>query len=260
MSGELVFRRGKMLITSGVLAVVVGGVGVVLSLPAAATKGDGNSVAQVLASVSAADLAAPLASAVPSFTGSLEGSGLIDRRTWGDVDGDNVPDMVEQGLCGSATCASPWDDTDADGVTDAVEFLACGSATCADPAVDGDLDAIPDYVSTLLCGPAGCSREVLHGDIDGDGIENWIEAVIAGDAYSATGTEDFNGNGASDANELAQCAIDAARLAALASTGVSPWMWVFAAIALIGAGAAGRGIVDERRVVVASAAVKGNAR
>lgn len=129
---------------------------------------------------------------------------LVDRRSWLDVDGDWVPDVVEEGLCGSATCARPDVDVDGDGIPDWVEWVACGSASCAS-AVDSDRDCVPDYVNLVLCGLGKCSVGVLHGDGDGDGVENWVEVVVAGDFWHASPMIDRDGNGVPDVVEVAGC-------------------------------------------------------
>ncbi|MDR1428397.1 MAG: hypothetical protein LBJ08_11690 [Bifidobacteriaceae bacterium] len=133
----------------------------------------------------------------------LVSNGIVDRGDWGDIDGDAVPDRVEEALCGLGTCASPSDDADGDGIADWVEYLACGGATCADPFLDTAGDAgVPDYVELVLCGRVDCGAGVLGGDVDADGIANWVEVVVGGDAYTATGAEDLNHNQVSDAVEL----------------------------------------------------------
>ena len=178
------------------------------------------------------------------------GTGLVDRRGWGDVDGDGVADVVEDAICGSVSCAQPWDDVDGDGIADWVEVLACGDASCARGGLDSDRDGIPDFVGWVLCGEAGCSAQTLLGDVDGDGVANWIEAVILGDAVAATGKEDFNSNGVPDAVELARCLEKPQVLAdtgrSLAATGASVGLWLFAAVALVGLGVTTQGAVRIR--------------
>ena len=229
----------------GLAIALAGVIGLLWSLSAqAAPPGAEPSVPSVVASLDRSSSPTPAAAATAA-SASFEGTGLIDRRAWADVDGDGVPDIVEDALCGLATCANPWDDVDEDGIADWVEFLACGDATCADSRVDSDNDKIPDFVGWLLCGEQGCSRATLLGDVDGDGVANWIEAVIAGDAVRVVGDEDFNSNGVPDAVELAKCLEK--RPGNLASTGVSIWSWLFGAVVLVGlgtgiAGVARRGV------------------
>ena len=174
------------------------------------------------------------------------GTGLLDRRGWGDADGDGVADVVEDATCGSVSCAQPWDDIDGDGIADWVEVLACGDTTCARGDLDSDRDGIPDFVGWVLCGEAGCSAQTLLGDVDGDGVANWIEAVILGDVVAATGDEDFNSNGVSDAVELARCLEKPVRDQRLAATGVSVGLWLSAAVALVGLGVTTQGAVRIR--------------
>ncbi|MFB9955788.1 hypothetical protein [Cellulomonas denverensis] len=169
----------------------------------------------------------------PQAVVSLVGTGLVDRTGWADVDADGVADRVEEALCGSAACAVPWADIDGDGVADAVDVLVCGAAGCADPSVDADADRIPDFVGVLLCGQAGCPAGTLRGDVDGDGVENWVEALIAGNATGATGREDLDGDGIADAAALMECLKVAGRLA---TTGAEVWWLLAAACAAGGAG------------------------
>jgi hypothetical protein len=131
-------------------------------------------------------------------------AGVVDRRGWLDVDGDGLADVVEEGLCGSASCARAGVDSDGDGVGDGVEFLACGSAGCVTP-VDVDGDCMPDYVPLVLCDGGECSQAALYRDVDRDGVQNWVEVVVAGSAWLADGVEDFNGDGLSDVGELLAC-------------------------------------------------------
>ena len=234
---------GRSRILVGLLLVLVGLVGVVLALPAAAAPA--LTVAEVagpMARDAAATATSPTAGADTAIAVSFEGTGLVDRRWWADVDGDGVPDVVEDALCGLGTCANPWDDVDGDGIADWVEFLACGDATCADARVDSDGDKIPDFFGLVLCGGRGWCGGALRGEIDGDGVANWFEVVILGDATSAVGDEDFNGNGVPDAVELAKCLEVKPGPDGLASTGVSVWLWLAAGVALIGAGVAATGV------------------
>lgn len=217
----------------GLVLLLVGLVGVVWSLPAAAVSRPETSPGSVAELTGGMDRAAVTLQASAPAMLPFGSTGLIDRRAWGDVDGDRVPDVVEDALCGTSTCATSWDDVDADGIPDWSELLACGDATCADARLDTDDDGIPDYVGQLLCGEQGCPRSTLLGDLDGDGVATWIEAVIAGDAFSATGAEDLNGDGVSDAAQLAECLVVRG---GLASTGAGPWLWVFVALACLGAG------------------------
>ena len=177
---------------------------------------------------------------------------LIERQSWADVDGDGIPDVVEEGLCGSATCARPDADVDGDGIPDWVEFEACGSATCATPR-DSDKDCVPDYVNLVLCGDGKCSAGVLHGDADGDGIQNWVEVVVAGNYWSATGADDRNGNGIPDVTEVTACVAAAGMGGVPAPAGsggpVLGWLGVSAGL-LLGGGLLVRG----RRGMVAGGA------
>lgn len=231
----------------GLAVLVFGLVGLVWSLSAQASPASSDvSVPSVVGGIDRSTI--PVAPVAAVSQVSFAGTGLVDRRSWADVDADGVPDVVEDALCGLATCANPWDDVDSDGIADWVEFLACGDATCADSRVDSDKDKIPDFVGWQLCGDQGCSRATLLADVDGDGVANWIEAVIAGDATSAVGDEDYNNNGVPDALELAKCLEK--RPDNLASTGVSLWSWVFGAIALVGLGTGISGVA--RRTVEVS--------
>lgn len=174
---------------------------------------------------------------------SLAGTGLVDRTAWADTDGDGVADRVEEALCGASTCAVPWADVDGDGVADAVDVLVCGTAGCVDPRVDADGDRIPDFVGVLLCGDGGCPPGTLRGDVDGDGVENWVEALIAGNATGATGFEDLDGDGIADAAALMECLKVDGRLA---TTGAEAWWLLAAACAAGGTGLVLRGWRDLR--------------
>jgi hypothetical protein len=164
---------------------------------------------------------------------SLAGTGLVDRSRWADADGDGIADRVEEALCGAATCAVPWADVDGDGVPDATDVLVCGQAGCVDARRDADADRIPDFVGVLLCGDGGCPRGTLRADVDGDGVENWVEALIAGNALDATGREDLDGDGIADAAALMECLRFAGRLA---TTGAEVRWLLVAACAVGGAG------------------------
>lgn len=177
--GSRTISRARVMVAVGVLLVLGGGLAAVAAV---ADTGAGREVAATLPGFAGAPRPAVVEAEV-----SFAGTGLVDRRGWADVDGDGIADRVEEALCGSATCAVPWADVDGDGVPDVVDVLVCGTAGCVDPRVDSDGDRIPDFVGVLLCGPGGCPAGVLRGDVDGDGVENWVEALIAGDAVSATG-------------------------------------------------------------------------
>jgi hypothetical protein len=201
-------------------------------------RSGGRSAGQVLAGWERTGAVEAQAGVVP-----LAGTGLVDRSSWADADGDGVPDRVEEALCGSATCAVPWADVDGDGVPDAVDVLVCGTAGCVDARVDADADRIPDFAGALLCGVGGCPTGALRGDVDGDGVENWVEALIAGDATGATGREDLDGDGVADSAALMECLRLAGRLAA---TGAEAWWLLAAACAAGGTGLVLRGWRDLR--------------
>lgn len=222
-------------------------VGVVACWPAQASGRTGPA-AEVASLTASMDVGARVPTAVPADPDvPFDGTGLIDRRSWADVGGDGVADVVEDAVCGGATCAQPWDDADGDGIADWVEQLACGGSTCAESALDSDGDGIPDFVGQVLCGATGCSTETLRGDVDGDGIESWVEAVIVGDAVTATGTEDFNANGVSDAAELARCLENQPTGGSgLAATGAAVGLWSSAALGLLGLGLAAQGASGTR--------------
>jgi hypothetical protein len=122
-----------------------------------------------------------------------------------DADTDRIVDVVEQQVCGTATCATGREDRDRDGIPDWSELVACGTARCADPGKDGDLDGIPDFAELYVCGTSSCSggRE----DIDGDRIGDWVEFVICGDSTCANGGEDYDNDGISDAKQLTACIV-----------------------------------------------------
>lgn len=221
------------MVAVGVVLLVAG-----VALAVAAWTGPGERVVAVLPGLSRVGLPSAADPSVVSFVGT----GLVDRRGWADVDGDGVADRVEEALCGSATCAVPWADVDGDGVSDAVDVLVCGAAGCVDATVDADRDTIPDFVEVLLCGSGGCPAGTLRGDVDGDGVENWVEALIVGDATGATGREDLDRDGIADAAALMACL----RVDPLATTGVEVWWLLAAACVAGGAGLVLRGSRDLR--------------
>lgn len=232
---------------------VVGAVGVALMIVGGTAALGSDGVPQTPSAVIQVGLSAGL----PGQSGSpatspvdLEGAGLVDRSDWPDVDADGISDDAEELLCGSATCAMPWQDRDGDGVADWVEVDACGSAECTAPTDDVDGDVIPDFVGLVLCGSEGCSADQLMGDVDEDGVESWIEVVICGTATCATGDEDYDSNGVSDAAELAACITDPEAVgggAGLAQTGADGAWWAVFGAGLVCVGIAVRLFVRESR-------------
>ncbi|RFA13703.1 hypothetical protein B7R21_07670 [Subtercola boreus] len=145
-----------------------------------------------------------------------------------DADADRIADQLERQLCGTATCATSSEDTDGDGIPDWVEYTACRTTTCADPGLDTDGNGIPDYISEIICGTATCTDGLET--LNPHGVQQWISVLICGDITCATGTEDLNGDGVPDAAQLlkryldlkaAREAAEAARLRALAHTGLT---------------------------------------
>lgn len=213
----------------GVVLMVVGG--------SAAMGGDGmpSTPTAVIPVGLTAGPAGPDASVAPT----LDGTNLVDRSQWADIDADGIADDVEEVLCGSATCAKPWDDRDEDGIADWVEVHACGSAICANPATDTSKDGIPDFAAQVLCGEQGCARDDLLGDADTDVVANWIEVVICGTLTCATGNEDYDGDGIADAIQLAACIKDPSTVGGnLAKTGSNVLWWLVFGAGLVCVGAA----------------------
>lgn len=122
-----------------------------------------------------------------------------------DVDGDRIPDDVEEVVCGSVTCATGAEDVDLDGLGDWVEFQASRSVVGVDPGADKDVDGIPDFAERVVCGSGSCVRG--REDVDRDGVADWVEVVICGDVTCADGTEDLDGDGVADAARLASCVV-----------------------------------------------------
>lgn len=226
------------MVAAGLALVVVGVVVAVGAL--AGGPGSASGAAAVLPGLSRGSLVSAGGAGMASFVGT----GLVDRRGWADVDGDGLADRVEEALCGSAGCAVPWADVDDDGVPDGVDALVCGSVGCVDARADVDGDRIPDFVGVLLCGAGGCPAETLRGDVDRDGVENWVEALIVGDATGATDLEDLDGDGIADAAALMACLT---LRPGLATTGAEVWWALAAACGLGGAGLVLRGGRDLRR-------------
>lgn len=159
----------------------------------------------VLLAVSALTGTAPAhGSSLPVAAGAATCSELTDPALC-DSDGDGITDVVEQIVCGSATCATGREDTDRDGIPDWSEVIVCGSPTCADPRIDTDGDGIPDFAEVYVCGSEVCSTG--REDADADGIADWVEFVICGNRTCANGREDYDGDGVSDAQQLAACVI-----------------------------------------------------
>ena len=127
------------------------------------------------------------------------------QSTLCDVDQDRISDVIEEQVCGTATCATGREDRDRDGIPDWSEISACGTTRCAEPGRDTDLDGIPDFAEQFVCGSVLCSggRE----DADGDGIPDWVEFVICGDRTCANGGEDYDNDGISDAKQLSACVV-----------------------------------------------------
>jgi hypothetical protein len=188
--------------------------------------------AVVLVGLALASGAGPVAASVPDLRCDPG-----DRTC--DMDGDRIPDAVEQVVCGSATCATGAEDADGDGVPDWTEYLASGSTTGVDPAADRDSDGMPDYAERLTCGTDTCATG--REDVDGDGVRDWAEVVICGDTTCATGDEDLDGDGVPDHQQLQACVVyDRGtwwdRASRLATTGSGPWLLAACALALLGGG------------------------
>lgn len=58
------------------------------------------------------------------------------------------------------------------------------------------------HVPSTASEPVGCAEDVLACDSDGDGVADVVEEAICGSATCATGTEDADGTGVPDAEEL----------------------------------------------------------
>lgn len=151
-----------------------------------------------------------------------------------DVDGDRIPNLVEEAVCGSATCATGREDRDGDGLADWVEFQASGKVAGVDAKADVDGDSIPDFVERIVCGSARCSTG--REDTDGDGVGDWAEVVICGDTTCATGQEDYDGDGIKDSAELSACVIYGRGEGWLASTGVRLGLFAVLVAGLVGGG------------------------
>lgn len=94
---------------------------------------------------------AGVAAAAPAQAATLEGApgGAAARAaacvpSTCDIDSDGVADVVEEAICGSATCASGQEDLDGDGTRDADELAAQlpSDATDEDAAGDGSTWAL----------------------------------------------------------------------------------------------------------------------
>lgn len=166
----------------------------------------GRVCAVVLVSAAMVGLTAPVAGAVPVGAVAAEPVVLcMPGDVACDVDGDRIPDDVEEVVCGSVTCATGAEDRDSDGLGDWVEFQATGEVLGADPGDDADMDGIPDFAEQIVCGSRWCARG--REDVDHDGVADWVEVVICGDATCADGTEDLDGDGVADATRLAACVV-----------------------------------------------------
>jgi len=66
-----------------------------------------------------------------------------------DADGDDIPNRIEQHICGSETCADGLDDTDRDGLPDWAELVVCGTSTCARVDEDDDANGVPDALEAI---------------------------------------------------------------------------------------------------------------
>ncbi len=86
-----------------------------------------------------------------------------------DVDADEIADLVEEAICGSATCATGVEDHDGDGLSDAAELSGeLDAAASGDLLVirDGDLRllvsdrqavVVPIWAGALAVAAAGCA-------------------------------------------------------------------------------------------------------
>lgn len=170
-----------------------------------------------------------------------------------DIDGDRIPDQVEEVVCGSATCATGREDRDGDGLADWVEMQASGDVTGVDVNDDVDSDGIPDFAETIVCGSARCATG--REDVDGDGVGDWAEVVICGDVTCSDGQEDYDGDGVKDATELAACVNYGRGDGWLALTGVRIGLLVVVAGLLVGGGLLVRSRVRRGRAGEAASAL-----
>lgn len=159
-------------------------------------------VATVVLSWTVLAASAAVAAELPA-TGSIRAAAPIDGGA--DADSDGYSDAAEVRVCGGVTCADGTEDRDADGVADVVEAVAdCPDqgVTCVDPSLDATSDGVPDFVAAALCrgDVAGCPA--VWADEDGDGYPNWVEYVITGTVTFADGSEDVDGSGFPDVQEL----------------------------------------------------------
>lgn len=203
--------------------------------------------AALTAALTAPGIPGVAAAAPPARTADLR-CDAGDRAC--DVDGDRIPDAVEQAVCGSVTCATGHEDVDADGLPDWVERLASASTTAVDPAADRDRDGMPDYAERLTCGTHTCATG--REDVDGDGVRDWAEVVVCGDTTCATGDEDYDGDGVADADQLQACVVydRGSWWGNLARTGADWWPLLVGALAATGLGA---WLVRQRTVARAAA-------
>lgn len=186
--------------------------------------------------------AAPAEATIWPPTAAGQSARAVLDQNLPDADGDAIPDIVEQRICGSLTCAIGTEDADGDRIPDWVELMACETARCAKPGADADGDGIPDYAELLVCGTRICASG--REDADRDGVADWVEFVICGTRTCADGYEDYDGNGVSDADELMG---RVEYLANLEKTGASAtWWWLTPAAVL--ALLAGIALVLRRRI------------
>jgi hypothetical protein len=167
-------------------------------------------------------------------TPSIECSSRADQATC-DIDGDGIPDAVEEEVCGLITCADGTEDVDGDSVPDWLEVVACDDVRCADPTLDTDRLGIPDWLERLTCGSPTCADGTE--DLDGDGVADWLEWLLCGSAACADEAADLDRNGARDVVELRRTEVTIApSRGRLVDTGGDPsvWLWVGAGALVVG--------------------------
>jgi hypothetical protein len=113
-----------------------------------------------------------------------------------DMDGDGVPDYIEEQQGTDPTDKADAKDTDGDGVPDYIEEQQGTDPTDKTDMKDTDGDGVPDYVEEQQ-GTDPAEKDDAK-DTDGDGVPDYIEEQQGTDPADKNDFKDADGNGVPD--------------------------------------------------------------